>query len=137
MAVFVEKSAKGLNIAANDIGMIGFYTENKIIDLWGLADIDAAGYKLRKTYNTEKIEEITHKNNVKLAIVYEHWFDQYGGLPPSWIKIGEWKMNKLNIVCGAETAAFYSLDRSDTEMLRQKLAEFSKNIPPSVTFIQY
>ncbi len=137
MAAFVDKYANGLNIAANDIGMLGYYTDNRIVDLWGLADIDVAGYKLKKTYNTDKIEEITQKNDVKFVIVYEHWFDQYGGLPADWVKIGEWKMNKLNIVCGAETAAFYSLDRSGTEMLRQKLAEFSKNIPPSVTFIPY
>jgi hypothetical protein len=137
MAAFVDKYAKGLNIAANDIGMIGYYTDNKIIDLWGLADVDAAGYKLSKTYNTEKIGEITQKNNVKLAIVFEHWFDQYGGLPADWVKIGEWKMSKLNVVCGSEVVAFYSIDRSGTDLLRRRLAEFSKNIPPSVTFIPY
>jgi hypothetical protein len=107
------------------------------VDLWGLADIDAAKYKISKTYDTEKINEITLKNVVKIAIVYEHWFDQYGGLPASWKKIGEWKMNKLNIVCGAETVAFYSLDKASEESMKQKLAEFSKIIPASVTFIQY
>ncbi len=132
MAMFVRDNANGIVIAANDIGMLGYYTPNKIVDLWGLADIDAAKLKIDGTYSTKDIEEIAARNNVKLAIIYEHWFDQYGGVPASWNKFAEWKMTKLNIVCGAETVAFYLTDGSSGSSLKQKLQKFSSRLPRSI-----
>jgi len=134
MGMFVRNYNTWINVAANDIGIISFYSENEILDLWGLADINAAAERLRKTYDTEKILELTKQKNIKLAILYEHWFDQYGGLPASWIKLGEWTITDYNIVCGANTVTFYATDKSEADSLKKKLEEFSLKLPGSVTY---
>ncbi len=137
MAMFVKSLPAEVTIAANDIGTINYYSDNKIVDLWGLADIDIAKLKLDKAYTTEKISMLTKEKKVKLAMVYRPWFEQYGGLPEHWQKIGEWKMTRLNIVCGNETVSFYSLDSSCTDSYRKKLDEYSKLLPESVRYTIY
>ncbi len=137
LAQFVNSELKGEIIAANDIGMLGYYSGNRIIDLWGLADIKAARRRIEGSYSTAVIDEITKKQEVNYAIVYEHWFDRFGGLPADWEKIGEWKMTKLNIACGAETVAFYSLHPATEEIIREKLGNFSAGLPKSVIYFQY
>lgn len=112
-------------IAANDIGMINYYTPNKIIDLWGLADLDIAKAKLEKKYNTAVIDSLTKQKKVYFAVIYEEWFKQYGGVPAHWQKIGEWKMNDLNIVNGNETVSFYALDSLHPGLFVNKLNEVS------------
>lgn len=135
MAMYVNTLPEKTIIAANDIGMLNYYTRNYIVDLWGLADIDAAKLKLTQGYDTEKISWLAKEKNVKLAVVYKDWFGQYGGISAGWEKIGEWKMNQLNIVNGNETVSFYSLDSVNTGMFSEKLEDFSKMLPQEVIFV--
>jgi hypothetical protein len=128
---------QNMNIAANDIGIMSFYSNNYILDLWGLADIEAGKERINKTYDVNKIDELTKRCNIKLAILYERWFDQFGGLPLTWEKIGEWTMTNFNITCGTETVCFYSTDKTETEFLRKKLEEYSVKLPKSVIYKTY
>ncbi len=137
MAMLLNNYPINTVIAANDIGMINFYSDKTIVDLWGLADMDVGKYKIAHNYNTSKIDSITKVKSVKFAALYEPWFGQYGGLPASWQKIGEWKMTRLNIVCGNETVSFYSLDSSQTEIYTQILSKYSKSLPSSILYKQY
>jgi hypothetical protein len=132
MAQFVKQHAKGMNVALNDIGMVGFYSDNKIVDLWGVANIDVAKQKLNKTYSTNSIIELTKNENIRLAILYENWFDEYGGLPSSWVKLAEWTMTDYNFFLGMETVSFYSIAPEDVRFLKAKLKEFSLKLPNSV-----
>jgi hypothetical protein len=134
MSQFVVKYIPDVNIAANDVGMLGYYSNGKVIDLWGVADMGVAKAKLNKSYNTNTIIEISRSENVKLAILYEHWFDEYGGLPDSWRKIGEWTITGHNFYLGAETVSFFSTSEEHTDFLRRSLKEFSQHLPKSIIF---
>jgi len=134
MAQFCKLYAKDMNIALNDIGMVNYYTENKVTDLLGLSDIEVAKQRLNRTYNTRFIEELGTKENVRLVICYEHWFDEYGGLPASWKKIAEWTMNDYNFFLGNSTVAIYALNQNDESYLREKLKEYANKLPKSVSY---
>jgi len=131
------KECGDVNIAANDIGMINYYSNNYILDLWGLANSEIANQRLKKMYNTEKINEITMQHNIKFVIVYEHWFDQYGGLPKNWIKLGDWAMTKYNLICGSEMVSFYCLNQYDANIFKEKLERYSKRLPTSIVYKIY
>lgn len=137
MAKFISENLPGKTIAANDIGIISYYTNSRIVDLWGLADIDAGRKKIAGTYNTAAIDELTKKYNAELVIVYEHWFDQYGGLPVGWKKIGSWEMTRPNLVCGTTAVDFYAPQPNDAIMLAERLQKFLASLPSSVKYIQY
>ncbi|HWA07411.1 MAG TPA: hypothetical protein VG961_12740 [Ignavibacteria bacterium] len=134
MAAFANTLPAGTTIAANDIGMLNFYTQNKIVDLWGLADTDAAAYKLKGNYTTSAIDSITRQNDVELAIIYTDWFSQYGGVPNEWHLLGSWKMTRLNIVCGNEKVSFYSLNPDRVQQYKVLLDKFSASLPSSVIY---
>ncbi|HMQ79434.1 MAG TPA: hypothetical protein PKE39_08060 [Ignavibacteria bacterium] len=137
MAAFVNTLPAGTTIAANDIGMLNFYTHNKIVDLWGLADNDAAAYKLNGNYTTSAIENITRQKGVELAIIYTDWFSQYGGVSNDWQMLGSWKMTRLNIVCGNERVSFYSLNKDLAPQYKTLLDKFSASLPASVLYTGY
>ncbi|MBZ0204372.1 MAG: hypothetical protein K8I03_15260 [Ignavibacteria bacterium] len=132
MSLFVKDHLKGINLAANDIGMIDFYSNSLVLDLYGLSNMEVAQSKLQRKYNTEAIDNITKSRDIKLAIVYENGYGMYGGLPPGWEKIAEWTMTDYNFVCGYETTTFFSVNKDDTEKLRKLLKEFSAQLPKSV-----
>lgn len=134
MAQFCKSYAGDMTIALNDIGMVNYYTENKIFDLLGLSDIDVAKHRLNRTYSTSVIESLGIKENVKLVMCYGNWFDEYGGLPASWKKIAEWTMTDRNLYLGNSTVDIYITDPADEKYIREKLIEYSGSLPKSVIF---
>jgi hypothetical protein len=132
MAQFVNLYAKDMVIGLNDIGMVNYYSENKVIDLWGVSDMTVAKKRLDRSYNTETINELAVKEKMKLVICYQQWFDEYGGLPASWTKIAEWTMNDYNFFLGNSTVAIFSVNTEDVIYLKEKLKEFSEKMPASV-----
>jgi hypothetical protein len=137
MARFINGNAAGKTIAANDIGILCFYTNSRVVDLWGLADIDVGKLKIAGKYNPTEIDKITKKHNTELVIVYEHWFDQYGGLPTTWKKLGSWEMTRPNFVCGTTSVDFYVTNSENADMFSERLRKFSTELPSSVRSIQY
>ncbi len=133
MAKFVELYAKDMNVGLNDIGMVNYYSNNKIIDLWGVSDMEVARQRLNGSYNTATINELAKKENIRLVLCYQPWFEQYGGLPASWSKIGDWTMIDYNFFLGNSTVSIYSVNQEDKTYLKEKLKEFSEKMPSSVS----
>lgn len=133
MGLFLKKFYQGEVVAANDIGAINFLADIDCFDLWGLANLDVAKLKLDRRYNSVHINELTKKKGVKIAIVYDHWFDleNIGGIPAQWIKIGQWKILN-NIVCGGDIVSFYAVNTTEKNNLIKNFIEFSYEIPEDV-----
>ena len=93
--------------------------------------MEVARAKKKNYYDADFIDLITQSHKIKIAVLYEHWFEPYGGLPPQWIKAGEWTIQN-NVVCGGDTVSFYAVDTSEKDILIQHLKEFSLNLPEDV-----
>lgn len=131
MGLFLKKYYPGESIAANDIGAINYLADIKCLDLWGLSSMEVAKAKRQGNFDTQFIQNIARKNKVKIAVLYDNWFTQYSGLPPSWIKVAEW-MIKDNIVCGGHTVSFYAVEASEKNQLLSNLKNFSPELPDDV-----
>ncbi|MCX7726038.1 MAG: hypothetical protein N2053_04230 [Chitinispirillaceae bacterium] len=134
MAFFLKEFYKGKGVAANDIGAINYFADIKCLDLWGLASLDVVNLKIKNQYSKEKIYEIALNKDVKIAIVYDIWFEMYGGLPQQWELVGQWKI-KDNRVCGGDIVSFYAVDPKEKENLINNLSLFSKHLPKDVIVI--
>ncbi len=130
-AQFVKEYYNDNIIALNDIGAVAFYTDARCIDLWGIASLEVATAIQEGKYNTDKINEVAVMPNAKIAIVFEKWFDKYGGLPQRWKKAGEWTIPD-NIVCGDERVSIYAVDKFNYNKLLRALNAFSEKLPQSV-----
>jgi hypothetical protein len=131
MATFLREYYQGVAVAANDIGAINFYADIRCVDLLGLGSAEVTRAKLAGQYNTARIDQLAQAHQVKIALIYSGWFDNEGGVPPRWIKVGEWNIKNC-VVCGAPVVSFYGLDPVEAEKLKRNLREFSRRLPKGV-----
>ena len=131
MGLFLKKYYTNECIAANDIGVINYLADIRCLDLWGLGNREVARLRLSNAYTTKCMHELARDMGAKVAIVYDHWYTGYGGIPTQWIKIGEWKI-KNNIICGGDTVSFYAIDIREKGRLIECLREFSPELPRDV-----
>jgi hypothetical protein len=131
MALFLDRFYSGRSVAANDIGEITYFANIKLVDLYGLGTLEVARLKLAGNYTTAQIDALTMQRGVDIAIVYDVWFGQYGGLPSSWHKIGEWAVQD-SVILGASEVSFYALRPAESAPLTHDLKVFAPGLPPEV-----
>jgi hypothetical protein len=131
MGTFLKQFYQGKIIAANDIGAITYLTDIQLVDLWGLGSIESARLKLQKQFTTLQIYDLTHQRDVKIAIVYDHWYEGVGGLPKQWVRVGQWSISN-NVICGGDTVSLYAVDPSASRELMGNLRKFAIELPVDV-----
>lgn len=131
MAMFLKDYYQGVGVGANDIGAINYFADIKCLDLFGLASMDVAAAKRKGVYDTQAIYETAKRHDVRIAVVYDKWFDINGGLPPQWIKTGQWTI-KDNRIVGDDTVTFYAVDTNEAAALGANLQRFTARLPPDV-----
>ena len=133
MGRFLQRYYPGRAVAVNDIGAVSYLADVRLLDLWGLANVDVARLKLRGEFGSRAIDEVTRKQGAVIAILYEDWFKIKGvnGLPLEWIKAGQWSIPG-NVACGSDTVSLYGLDPSTGEELAENLRRFEGELPDDV-----
>jgi hypothetical protein len=131
MARFLRQFYPEATVAANDVGVITFLTNINCIDLFGLTSKEVLLAKRAGKFNSVFIRRLARKRNVEIAIVYDWWYDVAGGIPPSWTKVGEWKIFH-NAVLGGDVVSFYAVKPELAADLASKLREFSPQLPKTV-----
>ncbi|MGD0173082.1 MAG: hypothetical protein ABSC61_01415 [Anaerolineales bacterium] len=133
MARFLNRYYPEGPVAANDIGAVSYYNDFSLLDLYGLASMDVARAKLGGTYDTALIDRLTRESGAQVMIVYDYWFDRYGGLPKGWVKAGEWHYTDC-YVCGGDTVSFYAPSAAQADSLRAELDAFREVLPARVKY---
>jgi hypothetical protein len=68
---------------------------------------------------------------IRIAVVYDGWFQQYGGLPPQWQKVGEWEILN-NVICAGRVVSFYAVAPDEAGALKENLVKYSSQLPEEV-----
>lgn len=118
------------NVAVNDLGYVSYQNPDYVLDLWGLASMEAL--KLRNSNETNDwIPPLIEKHNVGLVMIFEKWFNGY---PEHWIKLGELQLNGIQVTAGGDTVQFYAVDSDSERDIRQALNTFIPTLPKGVRF---
>lgn len=134
MGNFIKKYYDRDTVAVNDIGAVSYFKQNGIVDLWGLADIDVAKSK-RNNYSTPAfLYNLANQKNVKLAVVYDSWFDS--SLLKKWQKVATWQI-KNNVICGDSIVSFYAVENNIAPALKTNLEAYQKLLPADVNVKYY
>ncbi len=120
-------------LAVNDLGYVSYHNNNYILDLWGLASIDALKYRTNGD-NSNWIEKITKEKNIKFVMIYEDFFSD---IPQDWQKIGELQLGKRQVTAQSPAVSFYVLDESVFDDIHHSITEFSRTLPEGVMFEFY
>jgi len=131
MGTFIARYYRGAGVGANDVGAISYLGEVRTLDLFGLADFEVGRLKLYGVWNTEAMRQVTRERDVKVAVIYDEWFERYGGVPREWVKAGEWTIAH-NVVCGSDRVAWYAVDPAESAPLLRHLRDFSSQLPTDV-----
>jgi hypothetical protein len=131
MSKFINKYYNKKTIALNDIGAVNYYCDIGCVDLWGLADREVAELRRTGRYNTEEINRINRERKTEIVIIFDSWFEQYGGMPKSWYNSGIWRIQD-NITCGSDVITFYATDSTAFRKLDENLWEFQYELPETV-----
>lgn len=108
-----------LPVAVNDLGLVALRSGQYVVDLWGLGSPDVLKIRLSKAKAPEVwMDEVTRAKNVHYAFIYEKWFPKH---PPSWVKVGELKLNVLQITVGSPKVALFATTPEAVPALRAVL----------------
>lgn len=127
MSRFINKYYNKGTIALNDIGAVNYYCDIKCIDMWGLANKEIGKLRKTDTYDANKMYEINKQSETDIAIVFDSWFEKYGGLPKEWYQVGKWTI-PYNVTCGADSVTFYAVNELSYKRLIENLKNFSKEL---------
>ena len=128
------KYYKKYKIEVKDIGAVSFFNDSKIIDLWGLANMQVAKAK-KNNYNTPAfLTTVADNEHVNNAIVYDSWFDSL--LLNNWQKVATWQIEN-NVICGDATVSFYAVQQNSDADLKNNLFAYQQKLPKDVTVKYY
>lgn len=131
---FIKKYYNKDTVALNDIGAVSYQKQSGVVDLWGLADIDVAKGK-RNNYSTPAfLYKLANDKNVKIAAVYDSWFDS--ALLNKWQKVATWQI-KNNVICGDSIVSFYAVKNNIAPLLKTNLTEYQKSLPADIKVTYY
>ncbi|MHC4758405.1 MAG: hypothetical protein ACYTE8_07085 [Planctomycetota bacterium] len=131
MGLFLRSFYEHQSVAVNDIGSVNYLADIKTLDLGGLTNLAVTESLLKGNFNTKAIQDLAVLHNIKIAIVYDDWYEPIGGVPGEWIQVGRWKILD-NVVCGSDTVSFYAVQKSDEEELVNNLKSFSSFLPDNI-----
>jgi hypothetical protein len=134
MAMFTKKYYNESTVALNDIGAVGYFTNSKIIDLWGLANIEVTKSKQKHYWTAKYLDSLCRARQVQMAIIYDSWFSD--SLTKRWSKVATWEIQN-NVICGDSVVSFYSLNSLTRNILQQNIRAFEPQLPSSVLVKYY
>jgi hypothetical protein len=118
-------------VAVNDLGYVAYKNDNYVLDLWGLASLEALKYRKAKI-KSDWMDVLSKKNGVQLAIIYDLWFPN---IPQSWHKAGELHLGKEKISPAESVVSFYVIDEKIFREVSLLLKEFRRTLPEGVKLI--
>jgi hypothetical protein len=130
MARLLRSSYAHQSVVLNDIGATTYLGEIEPVDIAGLANIDIARARLAKTFGPETIRTVAAKAGAQIAVVYDAWYWEFGGLPREWILVRRWRTRCW--ICGNETVSFYGFNEPAASRLRAALDAFEPTLPDGI-----
>jgi len=129
MGKFLQTYYNNEVVAANDIGAVSYLKKEKILDLWGLANIKIARSKRNHYYSPAFLDSLCRSEKAGIAIVYDNWFSD--SLLGRWDKVATWTIPH-NFVCFNATVSFYAIEKGKVPDLKKNLQQYQPTLPPGV-----
>lgn len=117
-------------VAVNDLGYVSYKNSNYVLDLYGLASMEALRYR-KNQKDSEWMNILANEKNVGLVMIYDHWFRA----PGNWIRVGELYLGKEKIMLPRNKVTFYALSNDAYNEAVLKLNDFLPTLPEGVKFV--
>ena len=115
-------------VAVNDLGYVSYRNDNYVMDLFGLASLEALNHWRAKD-KPDWIDAISKEHNVKFAMVYDSWFHR---IPVNWHKVAELYLGKIKISPSDSVVSFYILNDNIKDKIISLLERYKHTLPQDV-----
>ncbi|HWR66649.1 MAG TPA: hypothetical protein VN364_11070, partial [Bellilinea sp.] len=117
-------------VAVNDLGYVAYKNDQYVLDLWGLAYLEA--YQSRMANDGQPwMDRLVKQKNVHLVMIYE---SVYNKIPPNWEKVGDLVMTRGIFTNPIARVGFYAVTPADRLNITGHLYEFIKTLPETAKF---
>jgi len=130
-ALFFKEYYGDRVVVVNDIGAIGFYSDVRILDLFGLADCK----RLRSpggVLTADIVRDWAREEGAQIAYLQIQCSLIYPLVPAEWTKVGQWSIPR-NVVFGDTRFGWYCVSPDHLPALTANLREYSKDLPKDIT----
>ncbi|MDB5302104.1 MAG: hypothetical protein JWO87_3767 [Phycisphaerales bacterium] len=132
MARFLGRYYSDDTVVLNDIGAVCYFGDVRLIDTQGLDGMEVARQRLARTYRSALAADIARRQDARVAVVYQRFLQEMGGVPEDWTPVGTWGIGD-NLICGDAFVTFYALRPDEIPALRANLLEFNRALPIGVS----
>ena len=108
-------------VAVNDLGKVSWNNENYVLDLWGLASVEALHLRLAPA-PTGWADALVKQHAVPVAMIYDDWLQDAVG--ENWVRLGTLSLKSYYLVLGGAEVAFYSTAPQYVEQAKSALAKW-------------
>ncbi len=117
------------NVAVNDLGLVSYRHDPRmyVLDLWGLASVEAARQRDR---STAWMSATVHAHHVGVVMIYPHWFRQP---PATWTPLGELCLDEPVIALGGDCVDYYATFFYYMETFELYFYDFVGTLPLGMT----
>lgn len=131
-ALFLEKYYTGAVIVLNDIGIVSYYCDCKILDVYGLGSIEPLNFRMKTNgYTKDDVYEWTSSENARIAIIQIKWKEIAQKIPDQWVKVCQWEIPR-NAVFGDTVVGFFGTDSVQAVKLKENIIDFSNDMPRNI-----
>jgi len=130
MGLFLGGLPPGATVMANDIGAISYLADVRMVDLFGLATLEAARARRAGQVDRALLARLAADERPAAIVIYRSWFAD--AVPPEWVEVGTWRVPD-KVVVADRTVSFYAPDAAAAARLGQALAAFQPRLPGSVS----
>jgi hypothetical protein len=133
VAHFIKGCYQGQSVALNDIGAVSYFSDIRLLDLGGLANVEVARAMIQHKLGTREIERFANSSGTKVAVLYPNWFEGSGSgpLPSAWVPIAQWAVPN-HWMLGGDAVVFYAVDPLEAPHLEGCLENYKSSLPSEV-----
>ena len=117
------------NVAVNDLGLVSYRHDPRmyVLDLWGLASVEAARQQDR---STAWMGATVRAHHVGVVMIYPHWFRP----PPlTWTPLGELCLDEPVIALGGDCVDYYATPETSLDTVQDNFNDFIGTLPLGMT----
>lgn len=116
---FVKKINKP--VAVNDLGLISYFSDNYVLDLWGLGNSKAL--TARKNNELDYVFSLSKKYNTEILIIYTEWFSTEN--LSKFTHVADLYLNEKRITTASNKVSFYVSNENLISDLKNELLNFN------------
>jgi hypothetical protein len=118
-------------VAVNDIGLVAWEGNVRVLDLAGLASNEVAELRRKGHWTTDELERVVNKSSAAIVAVYGFPFFDFPDYPAAWVRLGTWRITD-NVAAGHDIVTFLAPTTESARRGSCALKAFDRRLPGGV-----